>query len=255
MSDVMQADEIISTAPQDSTACRQCGRSAEFGYRADGEMHWYCADHQLAVSYADARRPAPVNSGTEVEVTIPHQWSLEELTKRFHRKVDEGRRLHEKMNDLQLKLGQMLLEMRQRVESGETGDLAAVDWWGWYSDAVPHVSRGQAERWMAIAAAQDPQAAALEYRDRDAGYSRAYRARRSQKLLVEKSSHLAPDGEQTTPAEEPQLLRDRPKRARLFVGHDIDESEQIENIIKMFLQLTFNGRHLLMKRIRQVYSD
>ena len=93
MSDVMQADvshphrapaegsagmsEIISTAPQESTACRQCGGTAEFGYRADGEMRWYCAAHRLAGSYADARLAAPVNNGTEVEASVPHQWSLD----------------------------------------------------------------------------------------------------------------------------------------------------------------------------------
>jgi hypothetical protein len=38
------------------TDCVTCGARGEFGYRKDGQMHWYCPEHRLGQWYADARR-------------------------------------------------------------------------------------------------------------------------------------------------------------------------------------------------------
>ena len=41
-----------------STAtCPKCGRHGEFGYKVEGAMVWFCAEHRLAKHYAEARRP------------------------------------------------------------------------------------------------------------------------------------------------------------------------------------------------------
>jgi hypothetical protein len=48
----------------------------------------------------------------------------------------------------------------------------------WFTRSFPNVSRSSAEQWLRIAASQDPPAAALEYRQRDAEYHRTHRERK-----------------------------------------------------------------------------
>jgi hypothetical protein len=254
------ATQVVTTATED-TVCPTCGAFGEFGYRDDtGAMRRYCAEHKLRQFSADDHRapPVPVDSGDAVE-TLPQQ-SLEDLTRQLAVMIMEGRRLHakrqsidDKMEDLRLRLGQKLLEVRRRVEAGEVSDESAIDWWGWFEDVVSPVSsisRKQAERWMAIAGADDPQAAALEYRERDASHQAAYRER---KRLAAPAAPLTSEGEEHEPGAVRRLV---PKRAPpLFTGHDVDESAEIEQIVALIRRLTWNGRALLMKRIKQLYDD
>jgi hypothetical protein len=221
--------------------------------------------------------PALVEKLDEAVPAAPGQ-SLEDLTRQLHAMVDEGRRLHAKrvvldgkIEDLQLRCGQRLIEMRRRIEAGEVGDLAAVDWWGWYADAVPHISRKYAERWMAIASAADPEAAAVEYRERNASYQRAHRERariasaappldltRECKIQAPEEKGTAPDSqteELPPPAEASAPVLVARKRAPLFSGHDIDESAEIELALMVFRRLSWNGRAQLLKELNKLYDE
>jgi hypothetical protein len=251
--------------------CPQCGAVGKFGYRdAASVLRWYCAEHRLAAGWADEHLPAPVESDDTPVVNVPAQ-SLEDLTAQFHAMLDEGRRLTHrrqlldgKIDDLQLRCGRKLLEMRRRVEAGEVGDLAAVDWWGWYADAVPGISRKQAERWMAIAAADDPQAAAVEYRERAASHQRAYRERRlapppslsrepGERETVEEGDGTASDErEESPPLPAVPVIRRRPP---VFAGADVDETAEIEAALEIFKRLTWNGRVQLIKAQNKLYEE
>jgi hypothetical protein len=62
----------------------------------------------------------------------------DEYVAQIHRLDDDVDRLERERKqvlerDAPLELGLMLLEARGRVESGEVGDEAAVDWWGFFS--------------------------------------------------------------------------------------------------------------------------
>jgi hypothetical protein len=269
---------VASHADDPALRCPQCGAVGEFGYRdAEGVLRWFCGEHRLSASWADEHLPTPVEiEAAPVAPNVPAQ-SLEDLTAQFHAMVDEGRRmthrrhvLDGKIEDMQLRCGQKLLEMRRRIEEGEVGDQAAIDWWGWYADAVPHVSRKHAERWMSIASAADPEVAALKYRDRDADYQRAYRARQKAKALpptvapsdrgpvrgtepreTEPSASLAGEREEPPLATAPVIR----KRAPLFAGHDIDESAEIEAALTIFRRLTWNGRIQLIKAQTKLYDE
>jgi hypothetical protein len=259
------------TAMPVTDRCPQCGAVGEFGYRdAERVLRWYCGEHRLAASWADEHLPTPVEiEAVPVAPNVPAQ-SLEDLTAQFHAMVEEGRRmthrrhvLDGKIEDLQLRCGQKLLEMRRRIEAGEVGDQAAIDWWGWYADAVPGISRKQAERWMAIAAADDPQAAAVEYRERAASHQRAYRERRltapssrltSMSCQTEtEPSPLTSDGERDSPP--PTAVPAIRKRAPVFAGADVDETAEIEQALAIFRRLTWNGRVQLIKEQNKLYDQ
>ena len=78
-----------------------------------------------------------------------------------------------------IEIGHWLLKLRQQIESGEEGDLCAIDWWGWYADNFPQ-SRSYAEKYMRIAVTENPPLAYQKEKDRNAERVRAFRARQKQ---------------------------------------------------------------------------
>jgi hypothetical protein len=97
--------------------------------------------------------------------------NVRSLSGRINRLNNRTRQLNQKIEDRCLLLGAKLLSMRKRVEAGEGG----LSWWEWFDRFFQDVSRKTAERWLRIAATEDPPTAALEYRKRDADYKRDHR--------------------------------------------------------------------------------
>jgi hypothetical protein len=60
-----------------------------------------------------------------------------------------------KARPLRLEVGHLLVALRKRVEDGEDGDEAAIDWWGWYADNFTR-NRSDAQKLMKIARDHDP---------------------------------------------------------------------------------------------------
>jgi hypothetical protein len=58
----------------------------------------------------------------------------------------------------------MLIALRSRIEAGEEGP--DVDWWPWYKAKFPERSRKDAEKCMAVAKAEDPDAAEVAAREK-----------------------------------------------------------------------------------------
>jgi hypothetical protein len=121
---------------------------------------------------------------------LPPQQLLQELKERLHQKIEEGSRL---IRDFQLECGKILLEMRTLVESGKAGD---ISWWKWFDANIPDLSQDHAQRWIRIASSDDPEAAALEFRQHDAERHRIHRERK--KLA-------APDVRVTSHGNEPDV--------------------------------------------------
>ena len=153
-----------------------------------------CGGEKAKEVVSKIKQLMPVDS-VKVEVMPPGQSPLVPIEQFMAQIVQRKNEIDEKIDRLnedidvleekrgriiaeaQLELGRMLLQARKQVESGEVGDEAAIDWWGYFEDHAPGLSRKHAERWMAIAAKGDPEAAAIEYRARDAAYHRDYRQR------------------------------------------------------------------------------
>ena len=71
--------------------------------------------------------------------------TVDELVHVAHKKWDQLDATINKVGSARLEAGRVLLELRTRVEAGEVGDLAAVDWWGWFEDNFTR-SRSDAEK-------------------------------------------------------------------------------------------------------------
>jgi hypothetical protein len=121
-----------------------------------------------------------------------------DTSQQVNRARNRARRLNEKVDALWLDFGRSLLIMRRRVEAGEAGD---VTWWHWFTDNIQGPSRKTAERWLGIAAEEDPEAATLEYRKHDAERHRLSYQRQKQLALPSENycpRETEPDGATST---------------------------------------------------------
>jgi hypothetical protein len=65
--------------------------------------------------------------------------SLDEAVKAIHVKFAEAIRAEHRAYHARVAAGQMLLDLRKRIEGGEAGD---VGWWSWYASKAPASYRG-----------------------------------------------------------------------------------------------------------------
>jgi hypothetical protein len=83
--------------------------------------------------------------------------TLEEAVKEIDIKFQAAIDADNKGKRARLAAGQMLLDLRKRIEDGEAG---AVDWWNWYDQQKFVRGRKDAEKVMRLAGAKNPEAAA-----------------------------------------------------------------------------------------------
>jgi hypothetical protein len=155
----------------------------------------------------------------------------------------------QKVHAARIELGCLLLELKRRVDAGEVGELAT--WWEWYDDFVPR-SRRDAEKLMAIAAADDPEAAYQLAKAKDAEYAHTYRERKK----------LAPTDASAASGEPPALPAPPSSRKRLPAyipdeapAQDVEGDAEIGHLIDGFLRLTPLRQARFVKRLKQVYRD
>src|SRR5262249_20312160 len=86
--------------------------------------------------------------------------TLKELLEIFHAKYAAAISHDSKASKARIEAAKALLELRHRIESGEAG---AITWWQWFKENSDR-SRGDAEKLLAIAKAEDPEAAVEEER-------------------------------------------------------------------------------------------
>lgn len=76
-------------AEQTNPQCSKCGSRGEFGYKIQGQLQWFCAEHRVSLNYADARLPAP-------DPLAQHAAAIRSLGKRTIENIIEiGRHLTE----------------------------------------------------------------------------------------------------------------------------------------------------------------
>jgi hypothetical protein len=97
--------------------------------------------------------------------------TIDELVLAAHKKWEWIDGVKTKYHSARAELAVTLLELRQRVEAGECGQ---VTWWEWYGDHFTR-SRGDAEKLLAIASADEPLAAYIAAKASDAERSQKYR--------------------------------------------------------------------------------
>jgi hypothetical protein len=100
-------------------------------------------------------RPATTSVTGTSHAVVPHR-TLDQLVLDIHKKFRRTIEAHEKFKAARIECGRDLLELRRRIEAGEAGKI--ISWWEWYESKFTR-DRRDAERVMAIAAAEDPVAA------------------------------------------------------------------------------------------------
>lgn len=109
------------------------------------------------------------------------QWEREfnEVVRICGRKLETLEETGKKAKALQIDIGRLLIELRDRVKSGEIGELAT--WWEWFEDnrmQFRNIERRTAQWYMQIAGDANPEAKLEEMRAADAARQRNARAGR-----------------------------------------------------------------------------
>jgi hypothetical protein len=160
---------------------------------------------------------------------------LLDIRKGFQQTVEA----HEIFKAKRIKLGLDLLEARTRIEAGEAGD--GVRWWEWFEKNFPQ-SRSDAERVMAIASAENPQAAYEAAKAKNAAHNRAYRQRQRQgQLSISREVETPPLA--PVAAERVEVLPPSPSPS---------EERQIEEIAELFKRLPRGAQVRCALRLRKI---
>jgi hypothetical protein len=138
---------------------------------------------------------------------VIRQISIDDLVFRAHKQFETVVSTQSKFFNARIECGRTLLELRQRIEAGEAGNIA---WWAWYGEKFAR-SRRDAERVMDLASAENPVAA---YEQEKAETRERVRAVREQK-----GPALAYSTPKNTPAEskvQPKLTVVQPDEERML---------------------------------------
>jgi hypothetical protein len=160
-----------------------------------------------------------------------------DIRKGFHRTLEA----HGKFKSERLKLAQDLLEARARIETaGEEGD---IGWWAWFEKTFPQ-SRSDAEHLLAIASADNPQAAYEADKAKTAARVRAHRERRA--LHVTSPCNM--DGQR--PIETDASVDGRQMRGRIEPGPE--RQDIIDEIKALYEPLSRSDRRHCANQLREM---
>lgn len=192
---------------------------------------------------------------SEQQSNIAPLRSIDEMIHLIHKKWEQGDGVMQKARSLRLETGRLLLELKQRIESGEVGELAT--WWEWYGDHFAR-SRSDAEKLIAMASADDPQAAYDAARERDRRDHQNYRDRqRQQQQALSDVRGKDPEAKPTPSLTVVDGGFQTVVKAMADPGLELPELDRprIEAWIKEFQSFNRLERLFAVKRLRQVYRD
>jgi hypothetical protein len=158
--------------------------------------------------------------------------SLDEAVLRIHRKWQRVVDAQQKAHSARVECGVALLALRARIETGEAGQ---VTWWAWYETKFTR-DRRDAEKVMAIAATENPQAA-----------HEAEQAATRQRMQALRASRT---GAQSQCAPEPEERRRQPEQELL--PPEPSQQDLIDQIIDLFKQLHRNERTRCAIKLRKI---
>jgi hypothetical protein len=94
-----------------------------------------------------------------------HQETLTQVVKRIEASFDKINSYSKKADDHRITAGTCLVALKARIDAGEDGKHAK--WWAWYAEHFKDRSKRDAQRVMALASSDDPEAAAEEEREKN----------------------------------------------------------------------------------------
>jgi hypothetical protein len=198
-------------------------------------------DQSTEIVPAENREIILPRSIDELCVLALSEWNaMDELIERARKKVQARR----------IKIGHILLELQQRIDAGENGELCTF--WEWYADMFTR-SRSDAERLMTIARDEDPEAAYQKRLEKQKEYNDRY----YRKKFADPAALLSAPEMEAEPAvllaPEPELLP--PPRSKSRFPEADGDDEIIERMVADFRQLSWGGRDKAAKRILGLYNE
>lgn len=104
-----------------------------------------------------------------------HQESLKQVVARIEASFVKIKSYSEKADQFRISAGKQFVELQARIETGEAGK--SVKWWAWYAEHFKNRTRRDAQKVMALARADDPDAAAEKERTKNCEAKPAQRRR------------------------------------------------------------------------------
>jgi hypothetical protein len=190
----------------------------------------------------EARETIPLRSIDELCAVALSEWNtIDELIERAREKIQARR----------IKIGHLLLELQQRIDAGENGDLCTF--WDWYADMFTR-SRSDAERMMTIARDDDPEAAYQRRLEKRKQYDDRYHRKRLSVPSREMEAEPAA-ARLSAPKMEagPEVIPPPPKLSRFPEANGDDEL--IEEIVALYRSLSWGGRDKAATRILALYNE
>ena len=105
--------------------------------------------------------------------TLKRMPPIAEVVVQIRGHFDDAATLEGRADKHRLQAAQLLLQLRQRIEAGEEGDVA---WWDWFETQDMGRGRKDCERLLRIASADDSEAALAEEREKDRDRKRLARS-------------------------------------------------------------------------------
>jgi hypothetical protein len=170
-----------------------------------------------------------------------------EVVRITNRKIEAIEQSDKKTKSLQIEVGELLIELRNRINAGEIGELAV--WWEWFEEnrmLFRNISHDTAEHYMRIAGATDPEEKLVKHREQGNARKKSFR----QKSPQSGAFRNAPDcGTQET---EPPSNVTRIPAAPTYPSSPEDNA-LVEQFIELFRKMTDSARVRAMQEINALY--
>ena len=193
------------------------------------------------------RDTIPVKSIDEVYALLLDEWKgMDKLIETTREKVRQRR----------IRIGHLLLELQQRIDSGEYGELATF--WQWFDEMVVGRSPSDARNLMHTASQDDPESTYQRKLEKQKEYNDRYYRK---KLGAPETEVISGDQSQmdlSSEVEEAEVESERlsptPRPKPRYPTAETDDGI-IKQIIALFRQLSPGGWRKCLMALRQFYND
>lgn len=195
---------------------------------------------------------------SELHNVVEFKRPLNDVLSRAIDKWKESDKALDKYKATRLELAFLLLELKQRVEDGEVGDQAAVDWWGWFNDNIGR-SKEYAEKLLALASSDRPAAKYEEQKADDRERKANKKVTRVEMIKRGIEATMRSTTDRTSAKNNQETSNDYvkivPSSTPEQEGISDDERARVEALIAMVRKLRRPVKRWFVTRFKQVYRE
>jgi hypothetical protein len=182
-----------------------------------------------------------------------------EVVRITNRKIEAIEQSDKKTKSLQIEVGELLIELRNRINAGEIGELAV--WWEWFEEnrmLFRNISQATAEAYMQIAGAPDPEKRLAKHREQGAARQEAFRHKSPQLGPLRNGPNCGTPPSLSTSTQGAWVGREPPSNVtRIPAAPTYPSSPEddalVEQFIELFRKMTDGARVRAMQEINALY--